>query len=550
MTDELERTRPRRVLDLLLTLLAIAFGIFSLGFPLGRDQGLYYYVGREWALHGSIPYRDVLDHKTPGIYVVHALAVHLFGDRIWGYRVFELLIVAGLGLIAASLTRPSPRPGVRGASILAAFVLYWGFFDFWNTGQSEVWYSTIGLGAIAAAVRIKDLRRAAVIAGAVAGAALVMKPPSIFFGVTALVIVALRYVKAASDATSGAQADATSDVAKAAHRRVMLSRVVRATVFFGAGVAIPALLVIVYFGAHHALGAMADIVGGANSYYVTHEGNQRDPIAIMSCTLDVFRLYNPISAVAAIASIAAFVHDRRTKNREGVLRWYIAAAALLAGWIAVTMQGKFYLLHWGAMLAPSALVASLLIDRACDVMEKRRPSAFAGAGVVASVVLMLGLFCFTGISVERWYNVNVSTIAYLRGKESRGQFTDQFNAAGIGFWFHDSEDVGRWLEEHTTPEDFVGVRGFQPEIYAVAHRRYPGRFFWTTFITSPQRAYRRAEWLAEDHEALVAHPPKYVVTLTGIHEGPDSSEWFTPLGYTERLVVRNFTIMEHVAPAK
>jgi hypothetical protein len=545
MTDELERTPPRRVLDLLLGLLAIAFGVFSLGFPLGRDQGLYYYVGREWALHGSIPYRDVLDHKTPGIYVVHALAIHLFGDRMWGYRVFELALVAGLGLIAASLTRRSPRPGVRGASILAAYVLYWGFFDFWNTGQSEVWYSTIGLGAIAAAVRIQELRRAAMIAGAVAGAALVMKPPSIFFGVIAWVIIALRYVNAASGASTDAGANA-----KAAHRRVTLSRVARATVFFGLGVAVPALLVVVYFGEHHALGAMADIVGGANSYYVTHEGNERDPIAILRCTLDTFRLYNPIAGVAALASIAAFVHDRRTKDRDGVLRWYIAAAALLAGWLAVTMQGKFYLLHWGAMIAPSALVAALLIDRACDVLEKRLPSAFPGAGVVASVALLLGLFCFTGISVERWYNVNVSTIAYLRGQKSRGEYTDQFNAAGIGFWFHDSEDVGRWLEEHTTPEDFVGVRGFQPEIYVVAHRRYPGRFFWTTFITSPQRAYRRAEWLAEDHAALLAHPPKYVVTLTGVHEGPDSSEWFTPLGYTERLVVRNFTIMEHDAPAK
>jgi hypothetical protein len=59
--------RPRFSLeDAAGLVVAIVLGVASFVYPFGRDQGLYYYVGREWALRGAIPYRDVFDHKTPG----------------------------------------------------------------------------------------------------------------------------------------------------------------------------------------------------------------------------------------------------------------------------------------------------------------------------------------------------------------------------------------------------------------------------------------------------------------------------------------------------
>ena len=42
-------------------------------FSVRRDPGLYHYVARECVLRGALPYRDVLDHEMPGIYILHPL---------------------------------------------------------------------------------------------------------------------------------------------------------------------------------------------------------------------------------------------------------------------------------------------------------------------------------------------------------------------------------------------------------------------------------------------------------------------------------------------
>ena len=150
-------------------------------------------------------------------------------------------------------------------------------------------------------------------------------------------------------------------------------------------------------------------------------------------------------------------------------------------------------------------------------------------------------------SPQNWRHWATHAYLWTSGTESREEFARQFATPSVGYSFGTSEHVGNWLREHTTAADYVAVRGFQPEIYAVSQRRYPGRFFWTTFIVSPARAYRRAEWLAEDGAVLDAHPPKYVVALTGIADGPDSVGFFQRRGYQTVEVIRQFTIMQRPA---
>ena len=76
-----------------LGLLALAVSAVSLTYPVGPDQGLFFYTSREWLLRGSVPYKDVLDHKWPFIYVIHGATIALFGQESWGMRLAELLLV-------------------------------------------------------------------------------------------------------------------------------------------------------------------------------------------------------------------------------------------------------------------------------------------------------------------------------------------------------------------------------------------------------------------------------------------------------------------------
>src|SRR5215212_1087965 len=67
---------------------ALAYGWPSVLYRFGRDQALFFYIGREW-LHGSVPYRDTFDLKPPGIYFLHALSIAILGPRQSSIRVFE-----------------------------------------------------------------------------------------------------------------------------------------------------------------------------------------------------------------------------------------------------------------------------------------------------------------------------------------------------------------------------------------------------------------------------------------------------------------------------
>ncbi len=508
------------------TAIAVVLGLPSLLYPFGRDQGLYYYVGREWVLRGSVPYRDVLDHKTPGIYVLHALAVLLFGEKQWGIRVFDLAAVVAFGLVAGSLFERSGKPikdGIRGGAALFASLLFYGFLDFWNTAQSELWYSGLGVAGVWAAWRARTIERASAAAGVFAGMTLVMKPPGIWFLFVALGLLLLRLRR-----EQGLSARA----------------LLRHGALYAAGAALVPGLVLAYFGSKGALFAMRDIVVGANSYYVKHESGSPGHFNWKDHAGYIFTVYAPFTVIFPAGVALGLALSRKRRDVELAERNVIALLLLASAILAVSMQGKYYLLHWGTLAIPGAFLGVVAID---NMSGHLRPflravilPGVAAAGYVATA--WIGKPWMGQAAVHQRDTVALE-LRYLRGEIPREALHDRFQEPIIGFWYANSYRVGRWLKEHTSPEDTITVRGFQPEIYAIAERRHAGRFFWTTFLTNPARAYRREEWLAEDRRDLESHPPKYVVTLTDIHQGPDSSEWFLTVGYHTVLVMGQFTIV-------
>jgi hypothetical protein len=107
----------------------------------------------------------------------------------------------------------------------------------------------------------------------------------------------------------------------------------------------------------------------------------------------------------------------------------------------------------------------------------------------------------------------------------------------------ESAAVASWLERHTTPSEPVLIRGHLTEIYMLAHRRAPGRFFWTVPFTDRSRAYRTEDWRAEDRAAILRDPPSYVVAIGHIHDGPESAEYFDQFGYTREVAIGRLVIL-------
>lgn len=59
----------------------------------GRDSGVFLYVASV-ILDGGLPYRDVWDHKPPGIYYLNVLGLILGGHSLWGIWIIQTLFVA------------------------------------------------------------------------------------------------------------------------------------------------------------------------------------------------------------------------------------------------------------------------------------------------------------------------------------------------------------------------------------------------------------------------------------------------------------------------
>ncbi|MEQ9618319.1 MAG: glycosyltransferase family 39 protein [Deltaproteobacteria bacterium] len=92
---------------LLFVILVLIVGTFF--FPTNenlpnRDSGVFLYVGQQ-ILDGSIPYRDIWDHKGPVIYYVNALGLFIGQGSQWGVllvELFSLFIAVSLGYIVMS----------------------------------------------------------------------------------------------------------------------------------------------------------------------------------------------------------------------------------------------------------------------------------------------------------------------------------------------------------------------------------------------------------------------------------------------------------------
>lgn len=511
--------------DLAGLLFATLFGATSLVVPFGRDQGLYYYVAREWALGGKIPYRDVFDHKTPGIYVMHYLSIRLFGETMWGIRVFDWLTVIGTAFVVAWLRAPRGEKIARGdvgRAALFVTVLFYGVLNFWDSAQSELQYTLFGLLSVAAARKsVAGKKGMPLLAGFAMGLALVMKPPVMWIGTLTLVTFGLRF---------------RAEKAKA---REVLS----VLALTGVGASVPILAVLAYFAKHHALAAMKDIVVGANGYYVSHE-HAKNPVLDCIDSIQGYLSYtSPIVLSVLVGSSLAFALAKRAKDDAQSSAYRSAFAVVLVCFLCVAMQMKFYLLHFTPMVAPMALLGVLLSD---DVTQGFQTKGF-GARFARAVPWLVVTFAFfmgswTG---RRLVEQQMAAVRYLSGQDDRQTFLHRFSFPETKFDYADSEWVGLWLRDHTKPDETVLVRGFQPEVYVSARRSAPGRFFWSLFLTNPSRAYRREEYLAEDREAFESKKPRYVVARRDKDEiDLDHPKYYEARGY--RVVAERgfFVIME------
>jgi len=485
--------------------------------PLGLDQGLFGCAGLS-LLRGEAPYRDVWDSKPPGLFCLYALAFWLFGPGVAAIRILDGAgAVAGaavVGWLARRWSLCSPRTAALVHILYFHAALFGGY---WATGQAETFAGPLvgaayGLLPCAAGER-QGIRCSA--AGALLGAAALLKLPMLLFALPVLVWIGLRRAWRPLLAIAGGLAAAILPVLAWLHSIEALDAFVEMVVVYSPlylEAAAP-----VHFGAAAwaALSAAAGTAGG---------------LLLPSAAAALAMLGRRCAALArahrgghrrAPAAAAAAGGSLTLGGPAWAPCWWVGALAVLAA------QRQFAGYHFLPLLPPAALLTGALWRGGARGAVSPVPGARRWLRwAVLSASLLLG--ANDARAASALYAPNVR---YLAGLLSQDAFLRQF-ATGT-FQPAANAELGAYLRERTQADDRILVWGLAPDIYFYARRRASTPYCFHHLLLTDAPISRRLPGLRQRQQrlldSLAASPPAFI--LIGHHDANP----FEPLPSDEQL---------------
>jgi hypothetical protein len=367
------RMREMAVRSQITIVAAQVFGaivLLSPNMPVGRvpseDAGVFLYVAGVIS-GGGMPYRDVWDHKPPGVYLLDVLAA----GNLWGVFALQAITLVAASLLAyRALEQGGFGPLAAAFGTVAWMVALPRLFleDGLQTNFAEVYalpaqFAALGLFAADEKTTGPSWRTAAI--GALGGAAALLKPTLIGMWIAiALVLVVTR-----------ANSRRWSDLARRA-----------------AVIAFPAAFVVSLVVAWLAIGgALADAIDQVLRYNAVYSGFA-SPLDRLDAVAIGLRLTLP-SGLAPLA-VAGWLVALRGRRSPLVL---VAVVALPIE-LLLASAGRGYHYYFIAWLPPMAVLAAHLADRFLARFGARLVFAIPVACVVMAIVptLLVGRLIQTG----------------------------------------------------------------------------------------------------------------------------------------------------------
>jgi hypothetical protein len=504
--------------DYILVILAILYSLPCLGYPFGRDQAAHFYIGREW-LNGLLPFKDTYDQKPPGIYLIHALGIAVFGAHQWVIRALDLVGMLSIGLLAAKTVRRAWKPayGEAGILVLLTAGFYYTCFDYWDTAQVETWE---GLALLAgyALVEKKPCSWRAFISGALAGIAFLFKLPAAVIAVAVALVMMLRTWEIDGDR--------------------WIRRAISSLALYSAGVLMVIGGCVAYFAVQGGFKDMWDVLYGFNLYYATQKPTSSN--VAQQWVFDFWLKHSApwvwITFISWLAGTAYAIARRSFAVARGACLGFLLFLSAVA---SVWLQRKFYCYHWGITLPFIMLCAGYGVA-VCMRYFPRLTIA------LAITIMIYGFVCS-----PRWYSndkityqtVTKSFWEYTGGYLDRVSYLNQF-LGGYGYYYQAEEIIGDMIRQRAQPGDQLIVRGFEPAIYAVSGLRSPSRFFIEIpFIDPFLRGYNTTTWPAEHERACWTNPPRFVVTFARDRRDVNN---IISRGYRKIRTVNQFVLLERI----
>jgi hypothetical protein len=461
--------------------LAALYGLPSVWYPFGNDQGLHWYAGTGM-LRGDLPYVTVISSKPLGSFLNHTLAVAIFGDSQASIRILELLTVLFAGWLIARLIRDPDLPRVDGDVGLGAIVavgVHYTFFDYWDTAHPETWEGIALIGAAVVAFRDPKPVRRAMLTGALVGLAFMIKFPAALAGLVPAGIVGWRAMTEQSPPR--------------------WLRLITSAGLFLAGVAIVIGLCVLPFAVTGQLGPMWEILYG----FVAKIAD--DAPRFVGVPRWLFPDRGGVAMAVSLALLGvglALARERR--NRRQLLVGVAIFGLWLLGLQGIRAQGRYIDYHW-MVIAPC--LAAMAVWGLRQLWPRGGPAPLLAAVALIAIAFLMG---------PRWgsypefdYRQHIDRVlAYTSGEMDRAAFVDAYRGLNRLDRYGPMEEVAAIIDAHKRDGDTLCLRGFPAPIYQLTGLRCPSRH-----IVEEEVAMGLAGWRAEYERELAAHPPTFVVTF-------------------------------------
>lgn len=378
----------------------------------GNDSAVFLYMGNAM-LHGSVPYRDLWDHKPPLIFALNALSFVLTPGSLWGIFLIQVLFLAAANWILWDLFYHRIPP----AGLIPLLLLMDLSSLRLSAGGNLTTFYPLPLQL--AACWLLDRRRLSdqplrtgLWMGALFGAVVLIRPTSAgLFAAFGLVVLINN-----------------------------LPGSLRNWLRFFAGLAAGGLLIglpfLAYFACQHALPDLWNQVYVFNRFYSAAK-NISDQINVLktgSSYLLAGGLF-PLALLGLGCLVWRWLRDRKLSPLR-----QMALLGFFIDWALVALGGRAKIPYYLTLVPVFILLAATAVEVTLPYL-KRRP-----------VILLLSAACIL------W--IGFSFAAVLHQTVSQGRVSREYEGRVVAY-----------VDAHTTPDQTIVVWGTDDWIYLHANRR-------------------------------------------------------------------------------
>jgi hypothetical protein len=422
--------------------------------PMGIDQGIF--TAAAWGMsQGDMLYRDVWDQKPPGIHLIYAAAIALFGPHevtvFWMDFLAAVATTALLGVVGWRLARPAV--GLAAAvvyAILGLPTVRYGAGGFLERAVPETF---IAVCVLAAAALLLSRRPPLFLAGIFFGCAALLKPTALIYWPA--VLIAMR------------------------REEYPPGEWKRPLIWTPVGIAAPVVIVILWLWNGGALGDAWVAVVDYNRAYVG-----------VGATLwqfadrfvhEVWRLTKTdplwLLGMSSLAVAAIGWRIERRLDWPMVSGWLWLTASIVA---AAANGTRVYSTYFQQCLPPLALLAGLLLAGPNAATARMR-----WRNVALAAVLLIGVWRVQKVGViERVSTAMTADLGQWHAapddRQARLQYLGRFGsyASGRGFSARANAELTDYLAAHPPNGERIYIFGMAPGVYFTSRLLPAQRFLW------------------------------------------------------------------------